>query len=413
MAFNIDFGQRNIDNSLKRRELDLRQQQIDNQREAAERSAFVSLANSSSTAGRNALMERELALKENDFAFRQEQQKKANDWNEALNAQKEEEYRLKNENLRKMSNKYDLAFQEDEVRAKELLRQANEREQMLNGELATVYLSSLRHGGNVSDSQLQIFNKSTGENFDFIGNYANIPMRDGSIVRRAIGNNNSFYMGKFDRDERGNIIYGEDGTPIVSMIEMPKQMQEMIKRSAYGKEYIDGSKSLSFDERLALQRATDNARWERQAAQNENRFAIAKLNAEQRQKAADAARVLKELGYAIDIDLAEAKAADASARSMANAKTGITNEAKYTPEQIEAEKKRAEEARKRARGKVGSRQANPSSGDNRTMPTVAKDTNSITMPDGKVVKKNETYTDSRGRTMRWVGPGPKDWKIVK
>jgi hypothetical protein len=123
---------------------------------------------------------------------------------------------------------------------------------------------------------------------------------------------------------------------------------------------------------------------------------------------------LKELGYAIDIDLAEAKAADASARSMANAKTGITNEAKYTPEQIEAEKKRAEEARERARGKVGSlRQGGASSGYNRTMPTVAKDTNSIIMPDGKVVKKNETYTDSRGRTMRWIGPGPKDWKIVK
>jgi hypothetical protein len=159
---------------------------------------------------------------------------------------------------------------------------------------------------------------------------------------------------------------------------------------------------LTFDERMQLQES-----------QNQNRLAIAQLNAEQRQKAAEAARVLKELGYAINIDLAEAKSADASARSMANAKTGITNEAKYTPEQIDAEKKRAEEARKRARDKVGSRQESASSGDNRTMPTVAKDMNSITMPDGKVVKKNETYTDSRGRTMRWVGPGPKDWKIVK
>lgn len=112
---------------------------------------------------------------------------------------------------------------------------------------------------------------------------------------------------------------------------------------------------LTFEERMQLQ-----------ASQNQNRLAIAQLNAEQRQKAAEAARVLKELGYAIDIDLAEAKAADASARSMANAKKGITNEAKYTPEQIEAEKKRAEEARNRARSKVGLRQENASRGDNRS-----------------------------------------------
>ena len=184
--------------------------------------------------------------------------------------------------------------------------------------------------------------------------------------------------------------------------ESDPKYRESVAKAKLAEHKAENPNWLTFDERMQLQ-----------ASQNQNRLAIAQLNAEQRQKAAEAARVLKELGYAIDIDLAEAKAADASARSMANAKTGITNEAKYTPEQIEAEKKRAEEARKRARGKVGSRQANPSSGDNRTMPTVAKDTNSITMPDGKVVKKNETYTDSRGRTMRWVGPGPKDWKIVK
>jgi hypothetical protein len=319
MAFNIDFGQRNIDNSLKKRELDLRQQQIDNQREAAERSAFVSLANSPSTTRRDILAERELALKENDFASRQEQLKKANDWNEALNAQKEEEYRLKNENLRKMSNKYDLAFQEDEVRAKELLRQANEREQMLNGELATVYLSSLRHGGNVSDSQLQIFNKSTGENFDFIGNYANIPMRDGSIVRRAIGNNNSFYMGKFDRDGKGNIIYGEDGTPVVSMIEMPKQIQEMIKRSAYGKEYIEsGTKSASMSpERYALELKKLEQRQSEEEGRNARYGAkgdIAKVRA-----ALTASKDLNNLIYSLGLS---GEKADAFKASLANIITG-------------------------------------------------------------------------------------------
>jgi YD repeat-containing protein len=184
--------------------------------------------------------------------------------------------------------------------------------------------------------------------------------------------------------------------------EQDPKYRENVAKAKLAEKKAENPNWLTFDERMQLQ-----------ASQNQNRLTIAQLNAEQRQKAAEAARVLKELGYAINIDLAEAKSADASARSMANAKTGITNEAKYTPEQIEAEKKRAEEARERARGKVGSRQANPSSGDNRTMPTVAKDTNSITMPDGKVVKKNETYTDSRGRTMRWVGPGPKDWKVVK
>lgn len=229
MAFNINFGQSNIDNSLKRRELDLRQQQIDNQRQAQELSTFSSLANSPSVTGRRLseienfnLREREMSLKEKDFALRQEEQ------------------RVKLENLQKMSEKYDLAFKEDEIRVGEMMRQAQEREKMLNSELATIYLSSLRHGGNVSDSQLQLFNESTGENFDFIGNYANIPMQDGRIIRRAIGNNNSFYMGKFERDNRGNIVYGQDGTPVVSMIEMPAQMQDLIKRSAYGKEYLSG-----------------------------------------------------------------------------------------------------------------------------------------------------------------------------
>lgn len=164
---------------------------------------------------------------------------------------------------------------------------------------------------------------------------------------------------------------------------------------------------LTFEERMQLQES-----------QNQNRLAVAKLNAEQRQKAVEAANALKALGIEIGIDVSEANAADATARAMGGAKTGVTNEAKYTPEEIAAEKKKAEDARARAREKV-SRQAKPSSGDNRGMPTVvkdptvAKDSNSITMPDGKVVKKNETYTDSKGRTMRWVGPGPKDWKIVK
>ena len=131
--------------------------------------------------------------------------------------------------------------------------------------------------------------------------------------------------------------------------------REMVAKAKLAEFKTEHPNWLTFDERMQLQ-----------ASQNQNRLAIAQLNAEQRQKATEAARVLKELGYAIDIDLAEAKAADASARSMANAKKGITNEAKYTPEQIEAEKKRAEEARNRARGKVGSRQENVSRGDNRS-----------------------------------------------
>lgn len=44
---------------------------------------------------------------------------------------------------------------------------------------------------------------------------------------------------------------------------------------------------------------------------------------------------------------------------------------------------------------------------------VAKDGNSITMPDGTVVEKGKTYTDSKGRKMTWVGPGEKDWQVAK
>jgi hypothetical protein len=259
-------------------------------------------------------------------------------------------------------------------------------------------------------STISVFSNVGGDGRVGSGSHSAIIRPDGTREEYVTGTRDPNYQGRwkvrvsdadgklYENDKTGEEIRVPNGTNLGDVLAARTRKP---------------SNGLTFEERLALQRAADNAKTERQTSQNQNRLAIAQLNAEQRQKAAEAARVLKELGYAIDIDLAEAKAADASARSMANAKTGITNEAKYTPEQIEAEKKRAEEARKRARGKVGSRQANPSSGDNRTMPTVAKDTNSITMPDGKVVKKNETYTDSRGRTMRWVGPGPKDWKIVK
>jgi hypothetical protein len=277
---------------------------------------------------------------------------------------------------------------------------------------------NLRKNGN---TQFKITGIIARQKIDAVGNKA-APMfyvqgirADGTQFGKTMsmkevynfGKENYINSGETEDDAENNVIdtfadvFGVRKRAEMAKMRDPKY-RESVAKAKLAEYKAENPNWLTFDERMQLQ-----------ASQNQNRLAIAQLNAEQRQKAAEAARVLKELGYAIDIDLAEAKAADASARSMANAKTGITNEAKYTPEQIEAEKKRAEEARKRARGKVGSRQANPSSGDNRTMPTVAKDTNSITMPDGKVVKKNETYTDSRGRTMRWVGPGPKDWKIVK
>lgn len=233
-------------------------------------------------------------------------------------------------------------------------------------------------------------------------------------------NHQQTYQGKWNTLESGpnGEVYRNDKTGEVIRVPNGTNLGDVLAARTRKK-----SSGLNFEERLALQRAADNARGERQAAQDANRYAIAelnnanrtaiaKLNAEQRQKAAEAANALKALGIDIGIDVSEANAAEATARAMGNAKTGIANKAKYTPEEIAAMQKKAKDARKRAREKV-SRQANPSSDDNRTMPTVAKDMNSITMPDGKVVKKNETYTDSKGRTMKWVGPGPKDWEIVK
>ena len=174
------------------------------------------------------------------------------------------------------------------------------------------------------------------------------------------GKENYIGSGENDENAENNVIdtfsdvFGVRKRQEEAKMRDPKY-RESVAKAKLAEYKAENPNWLTFEERMQLQ-----------ASQNQNRLAIAQLNAEQRQKAAEAARVLKELGYAIDIDLAEAKAADASARSMANAKKGITNEAKYTPEQIEAEKKRAEEARNRARGKVGSRQENASRGDNRS-----------------------------------------------
>lgn len=172
----------------------------------------------------------------------------------------------------------------------------------------------------------------------------------------------------------------------------------------------------TINDRYAIEQMRQENINARQAANNQNRLAIAQLNADQRKKATEAANALKKLGIDIGIDLAEAKAAEATANSMGRATTGITQEARYTPKEIAAQKKKAEEARSRARVKVGSaassRQASPSSGDNSkrnpAVPTVSADGKTITMPDGTVLKPGESW-----KGYVWGGKGAKDFKKGK
>lgn len=255
-AFNIDFGQKNIENAQKSRELSLREKQIDNQRRASEMQAFAQA--SSSSGFRNAVnASRANDLRERELAMREERMAHDQSWNDLLNQQKMEESALRMENLRKSSEKYDLALESDRMAVEEVARQTRERQRLLNSELGTLFLSSYKNGGAVSPSQIKAFNDATGEQFDFLGNSADIPIQDGRVVRQQIGDGKGFWMGKFERDQKGNIVFGEDGTPVTSMVEMPRELQQTILTSAYGKNYLGGGRGGSgmSEERMQLENA--------------------------------------------------------------------------------------------------------------------------------------------------------------
>ena len=237
MGFNINFGQAVISNAQKDRQLDLEQQRINNQREAQAASAanqaaasFFSRVNAQEA---NALRGRELDLRAD---------KQAHDlsWDDALKQQEMAEREARTENLRKISAKYDAAYESDKAQAEELANQAKRRQELLNGELGSLFLSAYTHGGRVSPSQIKAFNDATGSQYDFIGNTMSIPMSDGSVRHETIGDGKGFFMGQFQRDEKGNVVFGDDGTPMTQMVEMPKEMRNALLSSAYGKAYVNG-----------------------------------------------------------------------------------------------------------------------------------------------------------------------------
>jgi len=246
MAFNINFGQAVISNAQKDRQLDLEQQRINNQREAAAASAANQ---ASATFWSRVNAEEANANRKKELELREEKQDQELSWDDAVKKQELAEKEARIENLKKLSAKYDAAFESDKAKAEEEVAQAKERQNLLNSELGTLYLSAYQRGGRVSPSQLQAFNAETGSQYDFIGNTMTIPMRDGTVKTETIGDGKSFFMGQFQRDAKGDIVYGQDGTPVTQMVEMPRQMQRALLSSAYGKAYVDGSDRFAVEEK--------------------------------------------------------------------------------------------------------------------------------------------------------------------
>lgn len=184
---------------------------------------------------------------------------------------------------------------------------------------------------------------------------------DGTRDEETTGTRSSDYQGKwkvlesngegtrYENDKTGEVVSVPKGNSLGDVIAARQRKQ--------------GS-GLTFDEKLQLQREAEASKAAREAAQSQNRLAIAQMNATQRQKAVEAANELKKLGIDIGIDLAEAKAAETAANSMDRATTGITNDPKHTPEEIAEQKEKAAAARSRARSKVSGGQERPSSGYN-------------------------------------------------
>lgn len=151
---------------------------------------------------------------------------------------------------------------------------------------------------------------------------------------------------------------------------------------------------LSTQEKVQMLR-NENAERDRQ-----NKLNIAKMTVEQRKEAAEAANALKKLGIDVNIDLAEASAAEKTGNMMGSATSGVTNQQTFTEDQRQAEKDKAEKARAAARAKVlggqppkddgGQSQAQPSNDYNVIDVSAIKDKAELrsslsAAPDGSVV----------------------------
>ena len=274
MGFNINFGQAVISNAQKDRQLDLEQQRINNQREAQAASAANQAAASFIT---RVIAKEAIALREKELYLREQKQEHDLSWDDALKQQEIAEREARIGNLRKISEKYDAAYESDKAQAEEMANHAKRRQELLNGERGSLFLSAYTHGGRVSPSQIKAFNEATGAQYDFIGNTMSIPMSDGSVRHETIGDGKGFFMGQFQRDEKGNVIFGDDGTPMTQMVEMPKEMRNALLSSAYGKAYVNGDRTGVHGDGLE----------------------IAKINAEQKEKdrAAKTAKSDREMAF--------------------------------------------------------------------------------------------------------------------
>ena len=259
-------------------------------------------------------------------------------------------------------------------------------------------------------STISVFSNIGNDGKIGTGTYSATIRPDGSRDEFVTGKRSSDYQGKWkvrvsDADGR---VYENDKTGEEIRVPNGTNLGDVLAARTR-----KPSNGLTFDERLQLLRESDAAKNERAKVSQETR----KETEEERTKRHrdGQVRAWDNARYS-----AIFKRLDNMRRAKLRGHTGAESR-QYTDEQIAEEEKRLFDLLDSDRAKAfphlyekgSSRQELPSSGDNITMPTVAKDTKSITMPDGKVVKKNETYTDSKGLTMRWVGPGQKDWEIVK
>ena len=204
---------------------------------------------------------------------------------------------------------------------------------------------------------------------------------------------------RYENDKTGEVVDVPEGSSLGDIIAARQHKQ--------------GS-GLTFDERRQLQQEREDRLDARQKANVESRKETEKERSDRHREGR--LRAWENTHYsAIERRLEKMRSAKIK-------RNGLTEEPQYTPEQIAEEEKRLYDQMDADRAKAFPELGGSNSGTATSAPTqasdkggasavlkVAKDGNSITMPDGTVVEKGKTYTDSKGRKMTWVGPGEKDW----
>ena len=302
--FNIDFGQKAIENRQNARRLDLQAQQIAASRDAAAASAAAqgssAFWNRVAQRDANELRAKELALREERQNAELAKQNAELSWNDALKEQELAERKARLEQFNAQREKYEIALDEDRRQAEENKRQAEERGKLLNSELAALYLAARRNGGTVSPSMLKAFNDATagegGMGLDVAGNSIDI----GNGRHKLIGDGSEFFLGQYKRDGKGNVVRGADGTPEFAMLQkMPKELRGLIEKTAYGDTFIGKQSGAEMSpERLELEKERLRLRGEEEKGRNaragtKNEAANARLAASVAKNMTDIKRGLK------------------------------------------------------------------------------------------------------------------------